>query len=78
MKAKIPHVSGRREPDEPASHGINTGSGHLCKEHSFAAVDEKGNAVTRDASLTEILISKCVKEDRLIGAIVSLGEGKIY
>jgi hypothetical protein len=73
----VPHVSGKREVDEPPQHGINDGSSTPCPKHTFKKVDEDGKDVTRDESLTNILISKCVKEDRLIGAIVSLGEGEL-
>jgi hypothetical protein len=76
MSSDFPHVTGRRSTNEPVHHGINTGSGAQCQEHSFAKVDEDGKAVHRDESLTNILISKSVKDSRLIGAIVSLGEGE--
>eukprot|EP00986_Skeletonema_menzelii_P020445 scaffold31178_cov154-Skeletonema_menzelii.AAC.11 len=61
--------------DSPPHHGINDGSGAACGSHSYAIVDEQGKAVSRDESLTEILISKGVKEANFISAIVSLGEG---
>lgn len=73
----IPHVSGHRSPQEPPHHGINNGSGETCGNHSYTLVDEQGKAVSRDASLTEILISKGVKEANFLSAIVSLGEGRI-
>ena len=73
----FPHVSGRRSSTEPPHHGINDGSGAACASHSYAAVDENGKAVNRDESLTNILIGKKVNDSRLIGAIVSLGEGKL-
>lgn len=62
---------------DPPHHGINDGSGKACESHSYATVDEKGKAVSRDESLTEILISKGVKEANFISAIVSLGEGRV-
>ena len=62
---------------EPPHHGINDGSGNTCGAHSYARVDEEGKAVSRDESLTEILISMGVKEANFISAIVSLGEGKL-
>ncbi len=65
--------NGNIEDDEPAQHGINDGSGTNC--HSYSSVDYCGKAVTRDESLTEILISRGVQEANLISAIVSLGEG---
>ncbi|KAL7460527.1 hypothetical protein ACHAXS_000974 [Conticribra weissflogii] len=74
----IPHVTGRRTPDEPPHHGINDGSGFPCPAHTFAPIDKKGKAVTRDASLTDILIGKSLSDDRLIGAIVSLGESTAH
>lgn len=58
--------------------GINTGTGDKCNDHSYDKIDVDGKAVSRDESLTEILISKGVQEVNLITAIVSLGEGKIY
>lgn len=71
------HISGRRSPDEPPQHGINDGSGlsHLVRQ-SVAAVDLDGKAISRDASLTDVLISMNVTESRLIGALVALGEGE--
>ena len=72
-----PHISGRRSSHEPSNHGINDGSGEACDNHSYAHADEKGKAVSRDESLTEILISKGVKEGNLLSAIVSLGEGRM-
>ena len=63
--------------DSPPHHGINDGSGAACGSHSYAIVDEQGKAVSRDESLTEILISKGVKEANFISVIVSLGEGRI-
>ena len=73
------HISGRRSPNEPPQHGINDGSGltDLVRQ-SFAAVDVDGKAVSRDASLTDILISMNVTESRLIGALVALGEGESF
>lgn len=65
------------QSQDPPHHGINDGSGDVCESHSYAIVDEKGKAVSRDESLTEILISKGVKEANFISAIVSLGEGRI-
>ena len=56
--------------------GINTGTGDKCNDHSYDKIDVDGKAVSRDESLTEILISKGVQEVNLITAIVSLGEGK--
>jgi len=72
-----PHISGHRSSQEPPHHGINDGSGDSCGNHSYAQVDEDGKAVPRDASLTEILISKGVKAANFLSAIVSLGEGRI-
>ena len=63
---------------DPPHHGINDGSGKRCLEHSYSKVDRDGKAVTRDESLTEILISMGVSEVNLISAIVSLGEGGCY
>jgi len=73
------HISGRRSPNEPPQHGINDGSGlsDLVRQ-SFAAVDVDGKAVSRDASLTDILISMNVTESRLIGALVALGEATAH
>ena len=71
-----PHISGRRESHEPPQHGINDGSGATCHDHSYSKVDKHGKAVTRDETLTEILISKGVQEVNLISAISSLGEGE--
>lgn len=73
-----PHISGRRSSHEPSNHGINDGSGEACDNHSYAHADEKGKAVSRDESLTEILISKGVKEGNLLSAIVSLGEATAH
>ena len=65
------------DDDEPPQHGINDGSGTNCLAHSYSSVDHGGKAVTRDESLTEILISRGgVQEANLISAIVSLGEGE--
>ncbi|KAL7489073.1 hypothetical protein ACHAW6_014665 [Cyclotella cf. meneghiniana] len=74
----FPHISGHRSPAEPENHGINTGSGASCHAHSYSAADENGKAVSRDESLTNILISKSVKDSRLIGAIVALGEATAH
>ena len=63
---------------DPPHHGINDGSGEACGSHSYALVDEEGKVVSRDESLTEILISKGVKEANFISAIVSLGEGRYF
>eukprot|EP00574_Skeletonema_japonicum_P011349 CAMPEP_0201736570 /NCGR_PEP_ID=MMETSP0593-20130828/40160_1 /ASSEMBLY_ACC=CAM_ASM_000672 /TAXON_ID=267983 /ORGANISM="Skeletonema japonicum, Strain CCMP2506" /LENGTH=361 /DNA_ID=CAMNT_0048230365 /DNA_START=51 /DNA_END=1136 /DNA_ORIENTATION=- len=63
---------------DPPHHGINDGSGETCESHSYAIIDEKGKAVSRDESLTEILISKGVKEANFISAIVSLGEATAH
>ena len=68
--------SGNLKGDEPPQHGINDGSGTNCLTHSYSSVDYGGKAVTRDESLTEILISRGVQEANLISAIVSLGEGE--
>mmetsp|Transcript_6898 Transcript_6898/g.15743 ORF Transcript_6898/g.15743 Transcript_6898/m.15743 type:complete len:372 (+) Transcript_6898:65-1180(+) len=75
---QCPHVSGRRGSNEPDQHGINDGSGVECVDHSYSKVDKDGKAVTRDESLTEILISKGVQEVNLISAIVSLGEATTH
>lgn len=75
--AQCPHVSGQYEANEPRQHGINDGSGKECLEHSSAAVDHDGKMVSRDETLTEILISKGLSEVNLISAIVSLGEGEL-
>jgi hypothetical protein len=76
--SELQHVSGNGniEDDEPPEHGINDGSGTNCLTHSYSSVDYGGKAVTRDESLTEILISRGVQEANLISAIVSLGEGE--
>ncbi len=74
--SKLQHVSGNRNDNDPPQHGINDGSGTNCLTHSFATVDQDGKTVTRDESLTEILISNGVQEANLITAIVSLGEGE--
>jgi len=63
---------------DPPHHGINDGSGEACGSHSYALVDEEGKVVSRDESLTEILISKGVNEANFISAIVSLGEGRYF
>ena len=69
--------SSQSEPkDDRPEHGINDGSGKKCLEHSYSSIDKDGKAVTRDESLTEILISKGVQEVNLISAIISLGEGE--
>lgn len=73
-----PHVTGRRESNEPPQHGINDGSGETCTTHSYSKIDESGRAVSRDESLTEILISKGVSEVNLISAMVSLGEATAH
>lgn len=70
------HISGRRSSHEPSHHGINDGSGGSCDHHSYALADENGRAISRDETLTEILISKGVNEGNLLSAIVSLGEGR--
>jgi len=63
---------------EPPEHGINDGSGSKCLQHSYENIDNDGKAVTRDESLTEVLISKGVQEVNLISAIVSLGEATTH
>lgn len=72
-----PHISGHRHADEPDKHGINDGSGKACATHSYSKVDDDGNAVKRDESLTDILVTKGVQEVNLISAIVALGEGEM-
>lgn len=74
MSELLQHMT-LEEEDEPPQHGINDGSGTNCLAHSYSSVDHGGKAVTRDESLTEILISRGVHEANLISAIVSLGEG---
>jgi hypothetical protein len=74
--SELQHVAGNLEADEPPQHGINDGSGANCLTHSYSSVDHGGKTVTRDESLTEILISRGVQEANLISAIVSLGEGE--
>lgn len=71
-----PHITGRRESNEPDQHGINDGSGTICDTHSYNKVDKRGKAISRDESLTEILISKGMQEVNLISAVVALGEGE--
>lgn len=71
-------LSGRRESSEPDEHGINDGSGSACDVHTYSSTNADGKAVTRDESLTEILISKGVEEVNLISAIVSLGEATTH
>lgn len=73
------HISGNRHTNEPPQHGINIGSGNTCLDHSYSNIDDDGNAVKRDESLTEILISKGgIQEVNLISAIVALGEGECF
>ena len=72
-------ISGNRHTNEPPQHGINIGSGNTCLDHSYSNIDDDGNAVKRDESLTEILISKGgIQEVNLISAIVALGEGECF
>mmetsp|Transcript_34411 Transcript_34411/g.63254 ORF Transcript_34411/g.63254 Transcript_34411/m.63254 type:complete len:369 (-) Transcript_34411:117-1223(-) len=78
MSTSTPHVTGRRESDEPLEHGINDGSGSACQALTESKVDKDGKAVKRDETLTEILISKGVQEVNLISAIVSLGEATAH
>ena len=68
----ITHVSGRRHSDEPDHHGINDGSGLI---ENPAGNNEGRNCVSRDESLTEILITRGLSEANLISSIVALGEG---
>lgn len=60
----------------PPQHGINDGSGSKSLKHSYSTDDVNGKPISRDVSLTDILISKGVQELNLISAIVALGEGK--
>lgn len=78
MNSPLPHISGRREIDEPPKHGINDGSGAKCETYDDSRVDEDGQAAGRGATLTEILTSKGVREANLISAIVSLGEATAH
>lgn len=78
VSPSIPHISGHRSSHEPPHHGINDGSGDSCGTHSYTSADEHGKAVSRDQSLTEILISKGLKEANFLSAIVSLGEGMVH
>ncbi len=42
----------------------------------YSTDDTNGKPISRDVSLTDILISKGVQELNLISAIVALGEGE--
>mmetsp|Transcript_37055 Transcript_37055/g.68014 ORF Transcript_37055/g.68014 Transcript_37055/m.68014 type:complete len:374 (-) Transcript_37055:85-1206(-) len=75
---QCPHISGQRESNEPPEHGINDGLGSTCPTHPYSKVDRDGKVVTRDETLTEILISKGVQEVNLISAIVALGEATTH